>query len=87
VVISLKSFNWLVVAMEMNSASTELGTTFLSSIYEYNRSQRPLGPRHGQSWPARTLGSWVRIPLKAWMSVHVLCVCAVLCAGSSLATG
>jgi hypothetical protein len=27
------------------------------------------GLRHEPSSPARTLGSWVRIPLKAWMSV------------------
>jgi hypothetical protein len=33
---------------------------------------------------ARTLGSWVRIPLKAWMSV---CVYSVFVLGSFLATG
>jgi hypothetical protein len=33
------------------------------------------------------LGSWVRIPFKAWMSVSVYCVCVVLCRGSGLATG
>jgi hypothetical protein len=32
------------------------------------------------SSPARKLGPWVRIPLKA-------CVCVVLCVGSGLATG
>jgi hypothetical protein len=40
-----------------------------------------------RSSPAHTLRSWVRIPLEAWMSVCVYCVSAVLCAGSSLATG
>jgi hypothetical protein len=35
---------------------------------------------------ARTLWSWVRIPLKAWMCVRLLCVCVVLCVGSGLAT-
>jgi hypothetical protein len=34
------------------------------------RSQRPRGLRHKSSSPARTLGSWVRIPFKAWM-----CLC------------
>jgi hypothetical protein len=36
---------------------------------------------------ARTVGSWVRIPLKAWMSVRLFYVCVVLCVGSGLATG
>jgi hypothetical protein len=37
-----------------------------------------------RSSPARRLGSWVRIPLKAWMSV---CVYSVFVLGSGLATG
>jgi hypothetical protein len=50
-----------------------------------SRSQWSCRLRHEQSSLARTLGSWwVRIPLEAWMSV---CLCAVLCAGSNLATG
>jgi hypothetical protein len=35
-------------------------------------SQSPRGLWHEQSSPARTLGSWVRIPLEAWLSVFVL---------------
>jgi hypothetical protein len=35
------------------------------------RSQWPRGLRHKLSSIARTLGSWVRMPLKAWMSVCV----------------
>jgi hypothetical protein len=31
--------------------------------------------RHEMSLPAQTLGSWVRIPLEAWMSVSVSSVC------------
>jgi hypothetical protein len=31
------------------------------------RSQWPRGVMHEMSSPARTLGSWVRIPLQAWM--------------------
>jgi hypothetical protein len=50
------------------------------------RSQWPRGPRHEQSLPARTLGSWVRIPLEAWMSVCVYLCCSVY-TGSGLATG
>jgi hypothetical protein len=38
------------------------------------RSQWPRGLRHEMSSPARTLGLWVRIPLKACMSVCVYSV-------------
>jgi hypothetical protein len=37
-------------------------------------SQWPRCLRHELSSPARTLGSWVRIPLEAWMSVCVYSV-------------
>jgi hypothetical protein len=43
--------------------------------------------KHELSPLARTLGSWVRIPLEAWMSVCVYSVCVVLRVGSGLATG
>jgi hypothetical protein len=44
------------------------------------RSQWPRGLRHEQSSPAQTLGSWVRIPTEAWMSVRVfLCLCCSVC--------
>jgi hypothetical protein len=51
----------------------------ISTPYADGRSQRPRCLKHEMSSPARTLGSWVRIPLKAWMSVCVysLCVCYV----------
>jgi hypothetical protein len=51
------------------------------------RSQWPRSLRYEPSSPARTLGSWVRIPLEAWMSVCVYSVCIVLCVGSGLMTG
>jgi hypothetical protein len=52
------------------------------------RSQWPRDLRHEPSPPSRTLGSWVRIPIEAWMSVvHLLCVCVVVCVVSGLATG
>jgi hypothetical protein len=50
------------------------------------RSQWPHGLRHEPSSPARTLRSWVRIPLEACMSVCIYSVCVVLCVGSGLAT-
>jgi hypothetical protein len=37
--------------------------------YTTGRLQWPRGLRHEMSSPARTLGSWIRIPLKAWMFV------------------
>jgi hypothetical protein len=43
------------------------------------RSQWPHGLRHELSWLAGTLGSWVRIPLKAWMSVCVYSVFVLFC--------
>jgi hypothetical protein len=53
----------------------------------FGRSQWPRGLRHKPSSPARTLGSWVLIPLEAWKSVCVYSVCVVPCVGSGLATG
>jgi hypothetical protein len=44
-----------------------------------NRSQWPRGLRHELSSPARILGSWVRTPLKAWMSVCVYSVFVLFC--------
>jgi hypothetical protein len=47
----------------------------------------PRGLRHEPFWTARTVGTWIRIPLEAWMSVCVYSVYVVLCVGSGLATG
>jgi hypothetical protein len=44
-------------------------------LYSYSPSQWPRGVRHELSLLARTLGSWVRIPLEAWMSACVYSVC------------
>jgi hypothetical protein len=45
------------------------------------------GLKHGLSSLTLTLGSWVRIPLKAWMSVRLFGVYVFLCLGGGLATG
>jgi hypothetical protein len=59
-----------------------------TDIYIYRcRSQPPRSLRHEPSSPARTLGSWVRIPLKAWMSVYVYSVFILSCVGSGLVAG
>jgi hypothetical protein len=45
--------------------------------------------RHELSSLARTLGSWVQIPLKAWIfggCMRLFCVCFFLCLGRGLAT-
>jgi hypothetical protein len=48
---------------------------FKVHIYAYSdHNFRPRGLRHELSSPARTLGSWVRIPLKSWMFVCVYSV-------------
>jgi hypothetical protein len=62
---------------------------FVSASYLLNtrargQSQWPRGLMHELSTPARTLGSWVRISLEAWMSV---CVYSVFVLGSDLVTG
>jgi hypothetical protein len=52
------------------------------------RSQCPRGLSHELSSLARILGSWVRIPLEAWISVHAFILFyVVLCVGNGLATG
>jgi hypothetical protein len=51
------------------------------------RPQWPRGVMHESSSLARTPGSWVRIPLEAWMSVSVYSVFLLFCVGSGLAMG
>jgi hypothetical protein len=58
------------------------GELILKRWKEWGRSQWPRCLRYEQSSLSRTLGSWVRIPLKAWMFVFILFVL-----GSGLATG
>jgi hypothetical protein len=52
-----------------------------------SRPQWPRGLRHEISSPAWTLGSWVRIPLEAWMFVCVCSVFVLSSVSSGLATG
>jgi hypothetical protein len=51
---------------------------FHVSILVFCRSQRPRCLRHELSSPAQTLGSWVRIPIEALMSVCVYSVFMLL---------
>jgi hypothetical protein len=57
------------------------------SVVTLCKSHWPRGLMHELSSPARTLGSWVRISLEAWMTVYVYSVFVLLCVGSGLATG
>jgi hypothetical protein len=47
------------------------GRNFVSLTYSLGRSQWPRSLRHELPSLARTLGSWVPIPLEVWMSVCV----------------
>jgi hypothetical protein len=47
-----------------------------------DQSQWPRVLRHELSSLARTLGSWVRIRMRAWVSMYAFIVCVVLCVGS-----
>jgi hypothetical protein len=49
-----------------------------------HRSQWSRGLRHEMSSPAWTLGSWVRIPLEAWMFVCVYSVFLLSCVVAAL---
>jgi hypothetical protein len=56
-------------------------------IVTVSRSQWPRGLVHELSSPARTLGSWVRIPLMPWIFVYVYSVLVLSRVGSCLETG
>jgi hypothetical protein len=53
----------------LSDSSRLQGTEFINLMTPDGRLQWPRGLRHELSSPARSLGSWVRIPLKAWMFV------------------
>jgi hypothetical protein len=59
-----------------------IGRYLLISLTGEYRSQWPRGMRHEMFSPALTLGSWVRILIKVWMSVY-----SVFVLGSGLGTG
>jgi hypothetical protein len=47
--------------------------------YTSLKSTAPRGLKHELPSPTQTLGSWIRIPLKAWMSVCVYSVFVLSC--------
>jgi hypothetical protein len=58
----------------------------LCGLHSRRRSKWWRGLRHELSSLIQTLGSWVRIPLKAWLSVCIYSVFVLSCVGSGLAT-
>jgi hypothetical protein len=55
--------------------STVLSIDFYIINKTEGRPQWPRGLRYEMSPPAQTLGSWIRIPLEAWMSSFILYLC------------
>jgi hypothetical protein len=51
------------------------------------RSEQSRGLKLELSSLTRTLGSWVRIPLEAWMSEFFYSVCVVLCVAMGFVMG
>jgi hypothetical protein len=71
------------------STAGQISSSFVPSLFAVSvsyisgysccRSQWLRSLRHEPSSPARTLGSWVRIPLKAWISVCFYSVFMLFC--------
>jgi hypothetical protein len=60
---------------------------FTVTINTNSPSQWPRGLRHDMFSFARTLGSWVRIPVEVWVFVYVYSVFESSCVCSGLGTG
>jgi hypothetical protein len=67
----------------LSNVSSKINT-LLSTAGSWNICMLNVDLLSSLAW---TLGSWVRIPLKAWMSVYVYSVFVLSCVGSDLATG
>jgi hypothetical protein len=82
-------YTFLISDMRVSYLINLIVSDLITLIIFDGRSRWPRGLRHELSSLARTLGSWVRILLKAWMSVYafILCLCCPVCIGSDLATG
>jgi hypothetical protein len=86
---SFCSSNWMDICIYALIVSPESMTSILWNIafrkyskvwiFWKRRSEWTRGLRHVLSSPAQTLGSWVPIPIKAWMSVCVYSVFVLFC--------
>jgi hypothetical protein len=71
--------------METRCVFFELRTNFFSNyLHKFQRVKYPMPVTvavRSEAWVLACwlLGSWVRIPLKAWMFVRVFLCCVVLC--------
>jgi hypothetical protein len=78
---------WLVNLQVCAYPGTGGHSSFRVYVYLERRSQWSRCLWHEISSPPRTLGSWVRIPLKACMFVCVYSVFVLSCVGSGFASG
>jgi hypothetical protein len=70
-------FHLLTMLEELKMQITEVCAKTGQDIFQKCRPRWPRGLKHELSSPTRTLGSWVRIPLKVYMFVYafILCLC------------
>jgi hypothetical protein len=86
-------YNWLAASVRLGLGCTTCETLIRLLTFpalhtvRADHSGRPHGLRHEMSSPARTLGSWVRIPLKAWKFVCIYSLAVLSCVGSGLTSG
>jgi hypothetical protein len=79
----------LVILTTMRTSNLTYFNSNLIMLYRDMPAIEPSGLRHVLSSLARTLGSLVRIPLRAWMfgvCMCLFCICVFLCLGRGLAT-
>jgi hypothetical protein len=65
--------------LKLINVHVEIAGYFQGDIIRERRSQWPRGLWHELLSLARTLGSWVRVPLKGRMSVYVYLVFVAMC--------
>jgi hypothetical protein len=75
--IPLSLLTWRIILFGLFPFRTKTEIMILRSSWCWSRW--PRGLRHEPSSPARTLGSWARIPFKAWMFVCVYSVFVLFC--------
>jgi hypothetical protein len=72
---------WFKHTVQAPEEITDISSIVLGEVKLSLPTTVPRGLRHELSLLARTLGSWVRIPLKTWMFVRafILCLCCPVC--------
>jgi hypothetical protein len=72
-------YDWSYGNFTVKTVIQKVKLLFIGPVLFICRPQWPSGLRHLLSLAARKLGSWVRIPLQAWMCVRVFLCCFILC--------